>query len=40
MVKKIKIDNGLEKTVRWYLQNKLYFKMLNKKDIIKRFGLK
>ena len=38
--RKIKIDNGLEKTVRWYLQNKLYFKMLNKKDIIKRFGLK
>ena len=38
--RKIKIDNGLEKTIRWYLQNKLYFKMLNKKDIIKRFGLK
>ena len=38
--RKIKIDNGLEKTVRWYLQNKLYFKMLNKKDIIKRIGLK
>ena len=38
--RKIKIDNGLDKTVRWYLQNKLYFKMLNKKDIIKRFGLK
>ena len=38
--RKIKIDNGLEKTVRWYLQNKLYFKMLKKKDIIKRFGLK
>ena len=37
---KIKIDTGLDKTVRWYLQNKLYFKMLNKKDIIKRFGLK
>ena len=38
--RKIKIDTGLDKTVRWYLQNKLYFKMLNKKDIIKRFGLK
>ena len=38
--RKIKIEDGLQKTVRWYLQNKLYFKMLNKKDIIKRFGLK
>ena len=38
--RKIKIDNGLDKTVKWYLKNKLYFKMLNKKDIIKRFGLK
>ena len=38
--RKIKIDNGLHKTVKWYLKNKLYFKMLNKKDIIKRFGLK
>ena len=38
--RKIKIDTGLDKTVRWYLQNKLYFKMLNKKDIIKRLGLK
>ena len=37
--RKIKIDNGLDKTVKWYLKNKLYFKMLNKKDIIKRFGL-
>jgi len=38
--REIKIDNGLHKTVKWYLENKLYFKMLNKKDIIKRLGLK
>ncbi|MDA8809723.1 dTDP-glucose 4,6-dehydratase [Candidatus Pelagibacter bacterium] len=38
--RKIKFDNGLTKTVKWYLKNKLYYKMLNKKDIIKRFGLK
>ena len=38
--REIKIDNGLYKTVKWYLENKLYFKMLNKKDIIKRLGLK
>ena len=37
--RKTKIDNGLYKTVKWYLKNKLYFETLNKKDIIKRFGL-
>ncbi len=38
--RKTKIDNGLYKTVKWYLKNKLYFETLNKKDIIKRFGEK
>ena len=36
--RKIKIDEGLNQTVKWYLQNKLYFKALKKSDIIKRFG--
>ena len=31
---------GLEKTFGWYLDNKEYFKFLNKKDIIKRLGKK
>ncbi len=38
--RKINIDEGLDKTVRWYLKNKLYFKALKKSDIIKRFGIK
>ena len=38
--KKINIDNGLYKTVLWYINNKKYFKTLNKKDIINRFGKK
>ena len=38
--KKINIDNGLYKTVLWYIDNKTYFKTLNKQDIIKRFGKK
>lgn len=37
---KINIDNGLYKTVLWYIHNKTYFKTLNKKDIINRFGKK
>ena len=36
--RKIKIDEGLNQTVKWYLENKLYFKALKKSDIIKRFG--
>ena len=36
--RKIKIDEGLNQTVKWYLQNKLYFKALKKSDIIKRIG--
>ena len=38
--KKINIDNGLYKTVLWYIDNKTYFKTLNKQDIINRFGKK
>ena len=38
--RKINIDEGLDKTVRWYLKNNLYFKALKKSDIIKRFGIK
>ena len=38
--RKIKIDEGLNQTVKWYLENKLYFKTLKKSDIIKRFGTK
>ena len=29
---------GLEKTLKWYLDNKEYFKYLNKRDIVKRLG--
>jgi len=36
--RKTNISDGLYKTVMWYIENKLYFKSLNKKDIIKRFG--
>ena len=38
--RKIKIDEGLNQTVKWYLENKLYFKTLKKSDITKRFGTK
>ena len=37
---KINIENGLEKTFKWYLENKDYFKFLNKRDIVKRLGNK
>ena len=37
---KIKIDEGLNQTVKWYLENRFYFKGLKKSDIIKRFGTK
>ena len=29
---------GIEKTFIWYLQNRKYYKYLNKKDILKRLG--
>ena len=38
--RKIKIEEGLNQTVKWYLENKLYFKTLKKSDITKRFGTK
>ena len=38
--KKIKIEEGLKKTVNWYMENPMYFKALKKSDIIKRFGKK
>ena len=38
--RKININDGLYKTVMWYIENKLYFKSLNKRDILKRFESK
>ena len=35
---KIKINKGLENTFQWYLNNKEYFNLLKKKDIIRRLG--
>ena len=37
---KIKFKEGLMLTFDWYLNNLKYFKSLNKKDIVKRLGLK
>ena len=37
---KTTFENGLIKTFDWYLNNLQYFSSLNKKDIIKRLGLK
>ena len=34
------INEGLNKTVIWYINNSLYFKSFKKEDIIKRFGSK
>ena len=31
---------GLEKTIDWYIENKSYYSLLRKKDIIRRIGLK
>jgi dTDP-glucose 4,6-dehydratase len=35
---KINVTQGLEKTFLWYFNNKRYFKLLSKKDIISRLG--
>jgi len=35
---KIKFKKGLENTFQWYLNNKEYFNLLKKKDIIRRLG--
>ena len=37
---KINFNKGLEKTFEWYFNNKAYYSLLSKKDIIKRIGLK
>ena len=37
---KINIKKGLEKTFQWYLDNRTYFMLLKKNDIIKRLGKK
>jgi|TARA_B110000914_G_C15510904_1_gene470780 dTDP-glucose 4,6-dehydratase len=37
---KIKINDGLDKTFLWYFKNSDYYKLLSKKDITKRVGLK
>jgi len=34
------INEGLKKTIKWYIDNPKYFKNLNKKDYINRLGLK
>jgi len=31
-------EDGILKTLKWYLANKNYYKNLNKRDIIKRLG--
>ena len=35
---KIDIKEGLRETFFWYLNNRNYFKLLKKKDIVKRLG--
>ena len=37
---KIKFKDGIKKTLEWYLKNKSYYSLLNKKDIINRIGLR
>ena len=37
---KTSIDNGISKTIDWYLNNKLFFKKISKKLYNKRLGLK
>ena len=34
------INNGLSKTIDWYINNAQYFKSISKKDHVKRIGLK
>jgi len=36
----IKFDNGLKETFLWYLNNKKYYSSIEKRDIVKRLGLK
>jgi dTDP-glucose 4,6-dehydratase len=37
---KTTFKKGLEQTFKWYLENKIYYKFLSKKDIINRLGNK
>ena len=37
---RITIEDGLKKTLDWYIKNKSYFNAIKKKDIIKRLGFK
>ena len=37
---KTKLNEGLNKTIAWYLNNINYYSSLNKKDIVKRLGIK
>jgi dTDP-glucose 4,6-dehydratase len=37
---RIGLAEGLKKTIKWYIENPYYYKKLNKKDYIGRFGLK
>ena len=37
---KTKFLEGIKKTCNWYLDNKSYYSLLNKKDILQRVGLK
>ena len=36
----IKINEGLSKTIDWYINNQNYFKSISKKEYINRIGLK
>ena len=36
----IKFNNGLKETFLWYLNNKKYYSSIEKRDIVKRLGLK
>ena len=35
---RLNFDQGIEKTICWYLDNKTYFSKLKRKDIVKRLG--
>ena len=37
---KTSLTEGLNKTFKWYINNKKFFKLVSKKNINKRFGLK
>ena len=36
---RLNFDQGIEKTICWYLDNKTYFSKLKRKDIVARIGL-